>query len=138
MRRVLFVPNEQEVEKATPLAKATKLPIQIGDSKLTENIDFNRREIQILEIPMVKEISCHKIVHSQVTFYCDITNEWTNFLNKKVSLTIKNDSNSYEFLPRLKEVNHVRFCPRADAAGIYKLCVFVDDEIYFEQDLEVM
>lgn len=138
MRRVIFVSNEQEVEKATHLSKSTKLPIQIGDSKLTANLDFDRGKTQILEIPIVKEISCHTIVHSQITFYCDITNEWLDFLKSNVCLIVRNEKNLYQFSPRLREVNHVRFCPRVEISGTYKLYVLINDEIYFEQDLEVV
>lgn len=138
MRRVIFVPHEQELDKAEYLSKLTQLPIQIGDSPLTVELEFNRKNIQILSIPIVKDISCHSIVHSQITFYCDITDEWVNFIDSDVVLKISNELDSHIFKPRLKEVNHVRFCPRIDIPGLYQLLVILNEEIYFQKDLEVV
>jgi hypothetical protein len=52
MYRVVFCPEQLTVEDAYPLAKEWGLPIQHGDSQRTENMDFDRQEIQVLSIPV--------------------------------------------------------------------------------------
>jgi hypothetical protein len=47
MKRVIYVPSELDVERGEQISRSLNLPIQIGDSLNTENMDFNRKEIQI-------------------------------------------------------------------------------------------
>lgn len=138
MRRVLYVPNEQDVERAEQLAKSTKLPIQIGDSESTIGINFDRKEIQIVSIPLVRDISCHDLVHSQISFYCDIVDEWVNFLDSDIYILISNAEKEEITRPKLKEVNYVRFCPRINTLGSHSLKVILNSEIYYEKDISVI
>lgn len=138
MKRVIYAPNMQDLERAELLARSIRLPIQVGDSPSTENLEFDRREVQILAIPAIKEITCHDVVHSQITFYCDITDEWINFLENEILVRIENQNFTLEFVPMLKEVNHVRFCPRVNEPGTYTLFVIVNDETRFQKELRVV
>lgn len=138
MKRVIYAPNMQELERAEVIARSLRLPIQIGDSPSTEEMKFDRREVQILQVPCIKEITCHDLVNSQITFYCDITDEWINFLENEISVSIENQSNKLKFLPALKEVNHARFCPRVNKPGLYTLSVIINNEVHFEKELRVV
>lgn len=128
----------RELERAEAIARSIRLPIQVGDSLSTEEIEFDRREVQILQIPCVKEITCHDVANSQITFYCDITDEWLNFLENEICVRIENETNNFNFLPTLKEVNHARFCPRVNEPGLYTLSVIINNEVHFEKELRVI
>ena len=91
-----------------------------------------------MNIPHVKEITCHDVVYSQITFYCDITNEWLDFLKSDIHLIIKNEEREITINPVLKELNHARFCPRVSDAGLYTLSVIIDNEVCFQKELRVI
>ena len=52
MYRVVFCPEQLTAEDAYPLAKEWGLPIQHGDSPRTEDMEFDRKQIQVLSIPV--------------------------------------------------------------------------------------
>jgi len=52
MDRVVYCPTENELAEAEALAGEWLLPIQIGDSPRTEKIDFNRKEVMVVTVPV--------------------------------------------------------------------------------------
>jgi hypothetical protein len=52
MDRVIYCPTEDQLTEAEALAKEWLLPIQIGDSPRTEKIDFNRKEVIVVTVPV--------------------------------------------------------------------------------------
>ena len=140
MKRVIYVPTVAELERAEFIAKSVKLPIQIGDSSTTEFLEFDRSAVQILSIPSIQEVNFLSPVFSQLTFICDITDEWLNFLKSTVSFFATNlqTNETFEFKPKIKELHYVRFCPRLDTPGTYQTSVVFDNEPLFEQEIDVL
>lgn len=56
MERVVYSPTLEELPEAEKIAKQTMLPILVGDSINTENLEFDRKKVQVLEVPRVKEM----------------------------------------------------------------------------------
>jgi hypothetical protein len=56
MERVVYSPTLEQLPEAEEIAKQTMLPILVGDSLNTEHINFNRNNVQVLELPRIKEI----------------------------------------------------------------------------------
>jgi hypothetical protein len=56
MERVIYSPTLEELPEAEKIAKQTMLPILVGDSPNTEHIEFDRKKVQVLEVPRVKEV----------------------------------------------------------------------------------
>lgn len=140
MKRVIYSPTVAELERAENLSKSLKLPIQIGDSPLTEILDFDRSNIQVISIPSVKELFYPTPIFSQITFMCDLTNEWIDFLDIDVRFEAHNvaTNEAFYFSPSLKELHYVRFCPRLNDPGIYMTMVLSDQEVFFKQEVEVL
>lgn len=132
MKRVIYVPSELDVERGEEISRSLNLPIQIGESINTENMDFNRKEIQILSVPSVKEADVPSTVHSQVTFPCNFTDDWSNFLKSKAVLKAKNEKNEYSCSPQFREIHFLRFGMRIWEPGEYTLSLTVDDKVVFE------
>lgn len=52
MDRVVYCHSEESIDEATKLAHEWSLPIQIGDSGRTENLDFDRTKVSVIQIPI--------------------------------------------------------------------------------------
>lgn len=52
MDRVVYCNSEESLEEAEKLANEWMLPIQIGDSARTENLEFDRTKVGIITIPI--------------------------------------------------------------------------------------
>ena len=48
MSRLVYCPSENCLEEAEKLAKELKLPILVGDSSQTVNLNFDRTKVQII------------------------------------------------------------------------------------------
>jgi hypothetical protein len=132
MKRVIYVPSELDVERGEEISRTLNLPIQVGESTSTEGMDFNRKEIQILSVPSVKEADIPSTVYSQVTFPCNFTDDWSNFLKSKAVLKAKNEKNEYSCSPQFREIHFLRFGMRIWEPGEYTLSLTVDDKVVFE------
>jgi len=61
MYRVIFCPQEKPVEDAYDMAKEWGLSIQHGDSARTEDMEFDRTEVQVLSIPIQRGFDAERI-----------------------------------------------------------------------------
>jgi len=52
MDRVVFCQSEKFIDEAVTLAKEWSLPIQIGDSDRTKDLDFDRTKVKVIQIPI--------------------------------------------------------------------------------------
>lgn len=52
MDRLVYCNSEESLEEAIKLAEEWRLPIQIGDSGRTENLDFDRTKVSVIQIPI--------------------------------------------------------------------------------------
>jgi len=79
MYRVVYCPSETPVEDAYPLASEWGLSIQHGDSARTEELDFERSDIQVLSIPTDRGFDPDEV---QFRIYQPIairySNDWEN------------------------------------------------------------
>lgn len=56
MQRIVFCPFESMIDDASLIAKDLGLPIQVGHTDKTKNIDFNSSKISIIRVPEYKNI----------------------------------------------------------------------------------
>ena len=57
MRRYVYCPSDDHIASAEELAIKTGLPILIGDSEGSVDVDFNRHTVSVIKIPERKELS---------------------------------------------------------------------------------
>jgi hypothetical protein len=138
VKRVLYVPNQGDVSRADSLAKGLNLPIQVGESTSTSEMEFDRKEVQVLMIPNLKIADIPNNIYSQITFNCKFTNDWVNFLEADSFITIEDKKSKYTFPPRLKEIHFLKFAPKVSDPGVYLLSLTVDEELCFESDIIVL
>ena len=138
MKRVLYVPTQGDIPRADSLAKELNLPIQVGESISTSEMEFDRKEIQTLMIPNLKVADIPNNIYSQITFNCGFTNDWINFLKADSFITIEDEKNKYIFPPRFKEVHFLKFAPKVPDLGVYLLSLTVDEELSFKSDIIVL
>jgi hypothetical protein len=122
MRRIIFCPSEFDIPEAQGLAKKTNLPINIGIFEQIEELDFNKGQTQVLEIPEIRYISykkeCANYFHQTISYYNDFS-----LLKNKVYLIIDNIKHQ----PVLAENHKVRFLIFENTLG-NKKCNIVDNE----------
>ena len=138
MKRVIYAPSKGDLSRADSLARELNLPIQVGDSISTSEMEFDRKELQVLMIPNLKLVDIPEKISSQITFNCDFTNDWINFLKTDPFLMIENEIKKYSFSPKFKEVHFLKFAPKVLEPGAYVLSLIVDEELCFESDIIVV
>ena len=138
MKRVIYAPTKGDLLRADSLARELNLPIQVGDSISTSEMEFDRKELQVLMIPNLKLVDIPEKIDSQITFNCDFTNDWINFLKTDSFLIIENEKNKYKFYPKFKEIHFLKFAPKVLEPGVYILSLTVDEELCFESDIVVV
>ncbi len=52
MDRIVFCQSEEFINDAVKIAEEWRLPIQVGDSDRTKNLDFDRTQISVIQIPI--------------------------------------------------------------------------------------
>lgn len=57
MRRYVYCPSDVDIASAEELAIKTGLPILIGDSEESADVNFNRYTVSVIKIPEKKELS---------------------------------------------------------------------------------
>jgi hypothetical protein len=138
VKRVIYAPTKGDLLRADSLARELNLPIQVGDSISTSEMDFDRKELQVLMIPNLKIADIPNNIYSQITFNCKFTNDWINFLEADSFITIEDKKSKYTFPPRLKEIHFLKFAPKVSDPGVYLLSLTVDEELCFESDIIVL
>jgi hypothetical protein len=120
MRRIIFCPNESNISEAEDIAKKTNLPINIGIFEQIEELDFDKKKTQVLEIPEIRYVSykqqCANYFHQTISYYNDFS-----LLKNRVSLIIDN----INYQPVLAENHKVRFLILENTLG-NKKCNIVD------------
>lgn len=79
MYRVVFCPDDKNVDDAYPLAQEWGLPIQHGDSDRTLSMDFDRSSIQVLSIPIERGFDSNHFEFSvSKPVAIKYSNDWDN------------------------------------------------------------
>jgi len=124
MRRYIYCPNDDLLDKATELAKKISIPILIGDNKDSKNIDFNRNFISVIKIPENRNIS---LLYNDVPvgFHQSIkyTNEFKDLKNN--TKMIINDT---LISPLYEEMHVIKYNYLCNEIGQYSCTIMIDNK----------
>ena len=124
MRRIIFCPNESLIPEAEILAKKNNLPINIGLFEEIEDLSFDQKKTQILEVPEKKNLlyleTCANHFHTNIWYENDFV-----ALKNQIVLNIDN----IEFKPVLAEKHKVHFLILEKTTGNKKCSIISNNKI---------
>ena len=124
MRRIIFCPNESLIPEAEILAKKNNLPINIGLFEEIEDLSFDQKKTQILEVPEKKNLlyleTCANHFHTNIWYENDFV-----ALKNQIVLNIDN----IEFNPVLAEKHKVHFLILEKTTGNKKCSIISNNKI---------
>jgi hypothetical protein len=124
MRRVIFCPNESLIPEAEILSKKNNLPINIGLFDEIENLSFDHRKVQILEVPEKNNLSyfqtCANHFHTNIWYEND-------FIELKNQTVLNIDG--VEFQPVLAEKHKIHFLILEKTTGNKKCSIISNDKV---------
>ena len=133
MERRVYCPSQVDLAQAELLAKSCKLPILIGDSESTQNLSFDRSQVQIIQIPIFNYFIFNdfniKLGFHQNFIY---VNEFFELINN-VSLFINDD----EIKPAYQEKHKIKFSYCCNNYGNHFGKIFLNKELVEEFEFNV-
>jgi hypothetical protein len=123
MRRYVYCPSDDHIASAEELAIKTGLPILIGDSQESTDVDFNRYTVSVIKIPEKKDLSL-LYTEAPIGFHQCIRyiNEYKTLKNN-IKLLINNES----IKPIYEEMHTVRYNYLCQTSGEHLCSILVDD-----------
>jgi hypothetical protein len=122
MKRYVYCPSSEYITSAEDLAIKTSLPILIGDSEESRNIDFDRSSILVVKIPEKKELT---ILHEKVPIGF---HQCIRYINEYKTLknNIKLFINNALITPLYEEKHVVKYNFLCEQSGDYLCNIFID------------
>lgn len=123
MRRVVFCPDESFIDEASIVAKKNGLSINVGLTDAISELDFDKNNIKVIEIPEDNKIFYDKDVlinfHQNISY----TNDFITF-NKDIYIKI----NNIVFYPIIVEKHTVIFNIYESEIGLKQCYIMYGDK----------
>lgn len=138
MYRVVFCPNDGLLAEAEILAKEWDMPIQIGDSKRTEELEFDRSVVSTIAIPVEHHFEFH-IEYDELEVNSNYRINYINDFNncKEVKLSIYKDDKSWELPSFLRDDHSLVTSVTPASSGVYTLKAYLGDTLLASDQFEV-
>lgn len=121
---MLYCPNEAMLEEATSIAKLNFMQIQVGDSGATEDLDFDRNSVCVVEIPESRFVEYKANI---VKGLHQILNYHNDFIVMDKNLFAMVDSK--KIAPVMLEKHYAKFVFPMNRPGEFVASIFSHDEI---------
>ena len=140
MQRVVYCPTEENIEEAQILAKTGNIPIQIGDSKKTQDLEFDRTSVSILLIPAIFNLTFNNKVKLGVATRISLYDEWNSYTGKNVSMVVRSDlfNTKHTEHPLYTEINSAVFVVRFKEIGSNTFTIFNNNLIVASETISVV
>jgi hypothetical protein len=140
LQRVVYCPTEESLEEAQILAKTGNIPIQIGDSQKTQNLEFDRTSISILLIPNIFNLIFKNKVKLGVATRISLYDEWHSYRCSPVSMVVKSDvfGTTHIEQPLYTEINSAVFVVRFKEIGNNTITIFNNNLIIASETISVL
>ena len=132
MDRVVYCPSIKKIEEATKISQETQLPIQIGDSEKTKDLIFDKKVVQVLEIPQINELFSFGEVQ-QFFHQCVIYVDEFLVLKNNTKLII----NQELVKPNFEEKHRVKYSYYCVNPGVNSATIYHKDKVIKEFDFVV-
>lgn len=139
MKRVIYCPDESILGEAVELSKKYRVPIQIGDSERTINLEFDRTKTTPLIIPEFNRIIVSpKFPRKGSLVNIDVLNDFIGMAeDTNILVSTSDGSVSAPYFPSQFSAHSARFKVRFKEDGLYRLSVINKKTVISEISLEV-
>lgn len=118
MERIVYCPSADQQEEAEAIAVEWNLPIQIGESGATSNLEFDRSVVQVVNIPTIQHLFVsHKIFKAGKTLRVEYIDEFDDVSNVVLRITLGNGSSEVIKPDSVYDGCNAVFTYRAHAVG---------------------
>ncbi len=140
MQRVIYCPSEENLEEAQILAKTGNIPIQIGDSQKTQDLEFDRNSVSILLIPAIFSLTFNNKVKLGVATRISLYDEWNSYTGKDVSMVVRSDvfDTRHTERPVYTEINSAVFVARFKEIGSNTFTIFNNNLVIASETITVL
>ena len=140
MQRVIYCPSEENLEEAQILAKTGNIPIQIGDSQKTQDLEFDRNSVSILLIPAIFSLTFNNKVKLGVATRISLYDEWNSYTGKDVSMVVGSDvfDTRHTERPLYTEINSAVFVVRFKEIGSNTFTIFNNNLVIASETISVL
>ena len=140
MQRVIYCPSEENLEEAQILAKTGNIPIQIGDSQKTQDLEFDRNSVSILLIPAIFSLTFNNKVKLGVATRISLYDEWNSYTGKDVSMVVRSDvfDTRHTERPLYTEINSAVFVVRFKEIGSNTFTIFNNNLVIASETISVL
>lgn len=138
MSRLVYCPSENCLEEAEKLAKELKLPILIGDSSQTVNLNFDRTKVQIINTNLLIAFETYTkaVVHKAHSVSCTF---FEDFDIKNLScIYTSEDGTVVEGTPVLVEKRYVKYIARLPLLGRWHVVLKNKQNVVGEEDINAI
>jgi hypothetical protein len=140
LQRVVYCPSEGSLEEAQTVAKSGNIPIQIGDSQKTQDLEFDRNSVSILLIPNNFSLTFNNKVKLGVATRISVYDEWHSYTNTPVSMVVQSDvvGTTYIEHPLYTEINSAVFVVRFKEIGNNTFTIMNNDLVIASEKINVI
>jgi hypothetical protein len=140
LQRVIYCPSEENLEEAQILAKTGNIPIQIGDSQKTQDLEFDRNSVSILLIPAIFSLTFNNKVKLGVATRISLYDEWNSYTGKDVSMVVRSDvfDTRHTERPLYTEINSAVFVVRFKEIGSNTFTIFNNNLVIASETISVL
>ena len=140
MQRVVYCPTEDNLEEAQIIAKSGSMPIQIGDSQKTQNLEFDRTSVSILLIPSIFTLTFKNKVKVGIATRISLYDEWNSYTGTDISMAVKSDvfGTTHTEQPLYTEINSVVFIARFKEIGSNTFTILNNSLIVASETISVL
>ena len=140
MQRVIYCPSEENLEEAQILAKTGNIPIQIGDSQKTQDLEFDRNSVSILLIPAIFSLTFNNKIKLGVATRISLYDEWNSYTGKDVSMVVRSDvfDTRHTERPLYTEINSAVFVVRFKEIGSNTFTIFNNNLVIASETISVL
>jgi hypothetical protein len=140
LQRVIYCPSEENLEEAQILAKTGNIPIQIGDSQKTQDLEFDRNSVSILLIPAIFSLTFNNKVKLGVATRISLYDEWNSYTGKDVSMVVRSDvfDTRHTERPVYTEINSAVFVARFKEIGSNTFTIFNNNLVIASETITVL
>jgi hypothetical protein len=140
LQRVIYCPSEENLEEAQILAKTGNIPIQIGDSQKTQDLEFDRNSVSILLIPAIFSLTFNNKIKLGVATRISLYDEWNSYTGKDVSMVVRSDvfDTRHTERPLYTEINSAVFVVRFKEIGSNTFTIFNNNLVIASETISVL
>ena len=138
MSRIIYCPSSDLLDEAEKLAKELKLPILVGDSPQTVNLNFDKSKVQTINTGTynVFESNEQSVINKAHSLRCTFFEDFS--IEDLICLYTFGDGTTIEGLPVMVEKRYVKYIARLPFLGNWHVVLKNKQNIVGEGFIDVV